>query len=195
MNTSFNPVCSLSQSYLYSSVKSNTVTNNDLTKSSDVKPVPDQTSTAQGNLIQLDYAICGEDGNPDKPYCKFYKPTDYSEDNPIYIAKLYSWDNSEPITKEIHINEIDFSQIDKYEAFSYGIYLQEHGKCNYLDDMVIAFEHANDNASNKESNFNKVNIIDSIKEFMNEGLKNGYYEQYMHYLTIFNAIKNRAGSF
>ena len=67
--------------------------------------------------------------------------------------------------------------------------MQEHGKCNYLDDMVIAFEHANDNASNKESNFNKVNIIDSIKEFMNEGLKNGYYEQYMHYLTIFNTIK------
>ena len=45
------------------------------------------------------------------------------------------------------------------------------------------------------SDFNKVDIIDSIKEFMNEGLKNGYYEQYMHYLTIFNAIKNRAGSF
>jgi len=76
-----------------------------------------------------------------------------------------------------------------------NLILQEQGKSNCLDDMVIVFEHANDNVSNKESNFNKVNNIDSIKEFMNEGLKNGYYEQYMHYLTIFNAIKNRAGSF
>ena len=39
------------------------------------------------------------------------------------------------------------------------------------------------------SDFNKVDLIDSIKEFMNEGLKYGYYEQYMHYLSLFNILK------
>ena len=28
---------------------------------------------------------------------------------------------------------------------------------------------------------------------MNEGLKNGYYDQYIHYLTIFNTLKKHAG--
>lgn len=195
MYTSFNPVCTLSQPYLYSSTKSNTFINNDLLKSSDVTSVLDTQNKTQSNLIQLEYALCGEDGNPEKPYCRFYKTADYSEDDPVYIAKLYSWDNSEPITREIHINEIDFSHMDKYEAFSYGIYLEEHSKCDYISDMLIAFEHANDNTSNKGCNFNKVNVLDSIKVFMNEGLKNGYYDQYIHYLTIFNTLKKHAGSF
>lgn len=33
------------------------------------------------------------------------------------------------------------------------------------------------------SDFNKVDFIDSIKEFMNEGIKHGCYEQYMHYIN------------
>ncbi|MEE3471942.1 MAG: hypothetical protein VZR24_14880 [Butyrivibrio hungatei] len=42
------------------------------------------------------------------------------------------------------------------------------------------------------SDFNKVDFIDSIKEFMNEGIKHGCYEQYMHYLTMFNIMTKDA---
>ena len=42
------------------------------------------------------------------------------------------------------------------------------------------------------SDFNKVDLIDSIKEFMNEGIKHGCYEQYMHYLTMFNTMTKDA---
>jgi len=191
MNTSFNSVSALSQpySYSFSSEKNNTKIINDLSQTSDVTPVPDQNELKHDELICLDYALCGDVGNPAKPYCQFYKPVNYSDDDPIYVAKLYPWDDSEPIIREIHLNDLDSSHMDKYETFAYGIHLKEQGKIPYLNDILIAYDHANDNTSNNNSNSNKVNIIDSIKEFMNEGLKHGYYEQYMHYLSLFNILK------
>ena len=193
MNTSFNTICSLSQTYSYSfsSVEKNTESSNDLSKKFDVNPVPDQNEIKHDELVRIDFALCGEKGNPSEPYCQFYKPANYSDDDPIFVAKFYPWDDSEPVTREIHLKDIDFSYTDKYEAFAYGIYLEEQGKNSYLDDMVIAFDHANANMPDNTSNFNKVDLIGSIKEFMNEGLKHGYYEQYMHYLTIFNTIKEQ----
>ena len=191
MNTSFNPISSLSKinSYSFSSVEKNTESINDLSKKFDVTPVPDQNEVKHDELIRIDYALGGEMGNPSKPYCQFYKPVNYSDADPVFVAQFYPWDDSEPVTREIHLKDIDFSYTDRYEAFAYGIYLEEQGKNSYLDDMVIAFDHANANMPDNTSNFNKVDLIGSIKEFMNEGLKHGYYEQYIHYLTIFNSIK------
>ena len=114
MNTSFNSVSALSQpySYSFSSEKNNTKIINDLSQTSDVIPVPDQNELKHDELICLDYALCGDVGNPSKPYCQFYKPANYSDDDPIYVAKLYPWDDSEPIIREIHL-------IDPVHTFLY----------------------------------------------------------------------------
>ena len=44
--------------------KNNTKIINDLSQTSDVTPVPDQNELKHDELICLDYALCGDVGNP-----------------------------------------------------------------------------------------------------------------------------------
>ena len=138
----------------------------------------------------LNCALSGSEGDPNNLPCNFYKPADYNEDDPVYIARLYPWDGSESIVKEIHLKDVDLTHADKIETFAYGIYLEDKGEIANLNDILTAYDQAHFNAqSDTKSNLDKVDVISAIKEFMQAGLKQGFYSQYVDYLSLFNAIE------
>ena len=138
----------------------------------------------------LDCALSGREGDPNNLPCNFYKPADYNEEDPVYIARLYPWDGSETIVKEIHLKDVDLTHANKIETFAYGIYLKDKGEIANLDDILTAYDYAHDNASaGTKSNLDKVDVISAIREFMEAGLKQGYYNQYVDFLALFNAIE------
>ena len=138
----------------------------------------------------LNCALSGSEGDPNNLPCNFYKPADYNEDDPVYIARLYPWDGSESIVKEIHLKDVDLTHANKIETFAYGIYLKDKGEIANLDDILTAYDHAHDNASPcTKSNLNKVDVIRAIREFMEAGLNQGYFNQYVDYLSLFNGIE------
>ena len=167
----------------------------DIQQSDKTSTIVNNNKTPYTTEEDLNCSMCGEINNPQNLPCKFYKPSNYSEEDPVYIAKIYPWDGSDPIIREIHLNNINFSNIDEYETFAYGIYLKKQGKIPWLNDILTAYDQANYQLSDDSSSFNKVNIIQSIKEDMNEGLKNRYYEQYLRYKSLFNLLTKQTKSF
>ncbi len=138
----------------------------------------------------LNCALAGREGDPNNLPCNFYKPADYNEDDPVYIARLYPWDGSESIVKEIHLKDVDLTHANEIEAFAYGIYLKDKGEITNLDDILTAYHHAHDNASDgAKSNLDKVDVISAIRDFMEAGLNQGYYNQYVDFLALLNAIE------
>lgn len=141
----------------------------------------------------LNCALSGSAGDPNNMPCNFYKPVDYNEDDPVYIARLYPWDGSESIVKEIHLKDVDLTHANEIETFAYGIYLKDKGEIANLNDILTAYDHAHDNAlSDTKSNLDKVDVISAIREYMEAGLKQGYYNQYVDYLALFNAIERNS---
>lgn len=141
----------------------------------------------------LNCALSGSEGDPNNLPCNFYKPADYNEDDPVYIARVYPWDGSESIVKEIHLKDVDLTHANEIETFAYGIYLKDKGEIANLNDILTAYDHAHDNAlSDTKSNLDKVDVISAIREYMEAGLKQGYYNQYVDYLALFNAIERNS---
>lgn len=141
----------------------------------------------------LNCAFSGSEGDPNNLPCNFYKPADYNEEDPVYIARLYPWDGSESIVKEIHLKDVDLTHANEIETFAYGIYLKDKGEIANLNDILTAYDHAHDNAlSDTKSNLDKVDVISAIREYMEAGLKQGYYNQYVDYLALFNAIERNS---
>jgi hypothetical protein len=141
----------------------------------------------------LNCAFSGSEGDPNNLPCNFYKPADYNEDDPVYIARVYPWDGSESIVKEIHLKDVDLTHANEIETFAYGIYLKDKGEIANLNDILTAYDHAHDNAlSDTKSNLDKVDVISAIREYMEAGLKQGYYNQYVDYLALFNAIERNS---
>ena len=85
---------------------------------------------------------------------------------------------------------MDLTHANKIETFAYGIYLKDKGEIANLNDILTAYDQAHFNAqSDTKSNLDKVDVISAIKEFMQSGLKQGFYSQYVDYLSLFNAIE------
>ena len=138
----------------------------------------------------LNCSLSGNAGDPNNMPCNFYKPADYNEEDPVYIARLYPWDGSESIVKEIHLKDVDLTHANEIETFAYGIYLKDKGEIANLNDILTAYDHAQGNvSSDTRSQFDKVDVISAIREYMEAGLKQGYYNQYVDYLALFNAIE------
>ena len=145
----------------------------------------------------LNCALSGSEGDPNNLPCNFYKPADYNEEDPVYIARLYPWDGSESIVKEIHLKDVDLTHADKIETFAYGIYLEDKGEIANLNDILTAYDHAHDNAHDNASdgakfNLDKVDVISAIRDFMEAGLNQGYYNQYVDFLALLNAVERNS---
>lgn len=141
----------------------------------------------------LNCALSGSEGDPNNLPCNFYKSADYNEDDPVYIARLYPWDGSESIVKEIHLKDVDLTHADKIETFAYGIYLKDKGEIVNIDDILIAYDHAYFNAyDSTNSHLDKVDIVSAIREFMEAGFNQGYYKQYVDFLALLNAIERNS---
>lgn len=139
--------------------------------------------------IYFGYAIAGETGNDTELPCNFYKPVDYNEEDPVIIARMYPWDGSEAIVREIHIKDVNLSSADYYDTFAYGIYLKEKGEIPYLNDLLTAYDLAHDNSSSENDGMlDKADVISAIEEFMKAGLEQGYYKQYLDFMQLFNVI-------
>ena len=79
---------------------------------------------------------------------------------------------------------------NKIETFAYGIYLKDKGEIANLDDILIAYDHAHFNTSDStNSHLDKMDVISAIREFMEAGLNQGYFNQYVDYLSLFNGIE------
>lgn len=135
------------------------------------------------------YATAGAVGDDTFLPANFYYPSDYNEDDPVIIARLYPWDGSDAAVKEIHLKDVDLSSADYYETFAYGIYLEKKGVHNGLDDMLAAYDLASDRTIGGTS-FETVDVIGSIINLMNEGYNNGRIEQYLSYKKLMDIIDN-----
>lgn len=145
--------------------------------------------SAEEVQIKGGYAVAGEPGNDTELPCNFYKPIDYNEEDPVIIARMYPWDGSEDIVREIHVKDVDLSSADYYDTFAYGIYLTEKGEIPNMNDILIAYDMAHDNSSSADDGmFDKADVISAIEEFMKAGLEQGYYKQYLDFLQLFNVI-------
>ena len=85
---------------------------------------------------------------------------------------------------------MDLTHANKIETFAYEIYLKDKGEIANLDDILIAYDHAHFNTSDStNSPLDKMDVISAIREFMEAGLNQGYFSQYVDYLSLFNAIE------
>lgn len=139
--------------------------------------------------IYFGYAVAGEPGNDTELPCNFHKPVDYNEEDPVIIARMYPWDGTEAIVREIHVNDVNLSSADYYDTFAYGIYLEEKGEIPNMNDLLIAYDLAHDNSSSENDGmFDKADVICAIEEFMKAGLEQGYYKQYLDFLQLYNVV-------
>lgn len=139
--------------------------------------------------VYTGYASAGAVGDENKLPANFYYPSDYNEDDPVIIARLYPWDGSDAAVKEIHLKDVDLSSADYYETFAYGIYLEKKGVHNGLNDILAAYDLASDRTIGGTS-FETVDVIGSINNLMNEGYNNGRIEQYLSYKKLMDIIDN-----
>lgn len=140
--------------------------------------------------VYTGYAIARSQGNDDKMPCNFYKPSDYNEEDPVIIARMYPWDGSDPIVREIHINDVSLSNADYYDTFAYGIYLEQKGEISNMSTLLTAHGIAGEGAGiGAESN--ERDVMGAIIKMVDESYDAGNYQQYMDYLNLLNSVKGK----
>ncbi len=139
--------------------------------------------------VYTGYAIARSQGDDDKMPCNFYTPADNNEEDPGIIARMYPWDGSDPIDREIHINDISLSNADYYDTFAYGIYLEQKGEISNMRTLLTAHGIAGEGVSSAGSN--QRDVMGAIIKMVDESYDAGNYQQYMDYLNLLNSVKGK----
>lgn len=144
--------------------------------------------------IDFGYAIAGLQGDDNQLPCNFYKRADYNDEDPVIIARMYPWDGSDPIVREIHVKEVDLSNADYYDTFACGIYLKEKGQIQYIGDILLPYELAEEEQQEgywdgKVDSFAKYDVLKALDNFIKESFETGRYKQYMEFKHLQEAIE------
>ena len=122
-----------------------------------------------------------------------YKTKDFDPENPVY--KVKTWDAAGNVTERmVDVSKIDPENCDTIELYAYTSHLKESGKGDFKETVLkAAVAKAVKNAEQKNSgswNYSeKVNWVDTVKDFMQSAFDHGDLKGYMDWKTFLSFLE------